>query len=91
MAIGQSRKRRSSLRISWLAHPDPSDRPPEPPELIPYLRPELLGGLTERDWSVMLEVLELVKRPIPTNSASPPSEVFEVIRKALQAHFREGA
>jgi hypothetical protein len=64
--------------------------PPDPPRQITHQRPAP-ADLTERDWSVMLEVLELVKRPIPTNSASPPSEVFEVIRKALQAHFREGA
>jgi hypothetical protein len=60
----------------------------EPPaRQIAHQRPELPADLTERDWSVMLEVLELVKRTIPTNSDSAPSEVFEVIRKALLAHF----
>jgi hypothetical protein len=32
----------------------------------------------EQDWSVMLEVLELVKRTIPTDSDRPAEEVFGV-------------
>ena len=34
-------------------------------------------------------LLESIKRTIPSNSDSPPAEVFEVIRKALLEHFRE--
>ena len=37
----------------------------------------------------MLQVLESIKRTIPSNSDSPPAEVFEVIRTALLEHFRE--
>jgi hypothetical protein len=38
----------------------------------------------------MLEVLELIKRTVPTNDERPPEEIFGVIREALLAHFREG-
>jgi hypothetical protein len=70
----------------------PGDEHPsryEPPRQIPYRKPELPGDLSEQDWSVMLEVLELVKRTIPTDSDRPPEEVFGVMRKALLAHFAE--
>jgi hypothetical protein len=36
-------------------------------------------------------VLEQVKRTIPSNSDTPPAEVFDVIRKALLEHFRDRA
>jgi hypothetical protein len=78
------------LTISWQTKRAILE-PPDPPRQIAHQRPELPADLTERDWSVMLEVLELVKRTIPTNSDSAPSEVFEVIRKALLARFAETA
>jgi hypothetical protein len=59
----------------------------EPPKQIEYRKPELPGDLTERDWSVMLEVLELVKRTVPTNDERPPEEIFGVMKRALLAHF----
>jgi len=37
----------------------------------------------------VLEVLELVKRTIPTNSDKPPEEIFGVMKAALLAHFRQ--
>ena len=37
----------------------------------------------------MLEVLELVKRTVPTNDERLPQEIFGVLRKALLAHFAE--
>jgi hypothetical protein len=78
------------ITISWL----PSDQAPiapapEPPKQLTYQKPELPADLSDRDWSVMLQVLEAIKRTIPTNSDSPPAEVFEVIRKALLDHFRD--
>ena len=87
--LGQNDEPRQ-LTISWQAKRTIVE-PQDPPRHITHQRPELPADLTERHWSVMLEVLELVKRTIQTNSASPPSEVFEVIRKALLAHFREAA
>ena len=35
----------------------------------------------------MLEVLELVKRTVPTNDDRPPEEIFGVMKAALMAHF----
>jgi hypothetical protein len=44
--------------------------------------------LTERDWSVLLQLLELVKRTVPTNDDRPPEEIFGVMKQVLLAHFR---
>jgi hypothetical protein len=38
---------------------------------------------------VLCDVLELIKRTIPTNSDRPPEEIFGVLKKALMAHFEE--
>jgi hypothetical protein len=35
----------------------------------------------------VLETLEQIKRTIPTNSGSPPAEVFGIIRQALLVHL----
>jgi hypothetical protein len=67
------------------------DDEPKPPKQITYKKPELPADLTEQDWSIMLEVLELVKRTVPTNDERPPEEIFGVIREALLAHFRKPA
>ena len=79
------------ITISWIESDKaaPIAPEPQPPKQIEYKRPELPADLTDADWSVMLQVLEAVKRTIPTNSDSPPAEVFEVIRKALLEHFRD--
>jgi hypothetical protein len=78
------------ITISWLGDKSPAIAPePSPPKQITYQKPELPADLTDADWSVMLQVLEAIKRTIPTNSDSPPAEVFEVIRKAVLEHFRE--
>jgi hypothetical protein len=78
------------ITISWLpSDPAPIAPAPEPPKQITYQKPELPADLSDRDWSVMLQVLEAIKRTIPTNSDSPPAEVFEVIRKTLLDHFRD--
>ena len=69
-----------------------ADKPPqryEAPRQIEYRKPELPADLSEADWSVMLEVLELVKRTIPSDSDRPAEEVFGVMKKALLAHFAE--
>jgi hypothetical protein len=80
------------ISISWIVEPDtppPVAPEPQPPKQITYQKPEFAADLSDRDWSVMLQVLEAIKRTIPTNSDSPPAEVFEVIRKALLEHFRD--
>jgi hypothetical protein len=47
------------------------------------------ADLSPADWSVLMQVLEQIRRTIPSNSDSPPAEVFDVIRKALLAHFAD--
>jgi hypothetical protein len=69
---------------------DPPE-PPAPPKQIEYHKPELPGDLTEQDWSIMLEVLELLKRTVPKNDDRPPAEIFGVIREALMQHFAPAA
>jgi hypothetical protein len=78
------------LKISWASQPSvPPVTPPEPPRQLTYVKPSLPGDLTEADWSVMLDLLETVKRTIPSNSDRPPAEIFGVMKAALLAHFAE--
>jgi hypothetical protein len=76
----------------WEAN-DPGPPPVEsaPPKQLQYFQPTLPGDLTPEDWSIVMDVLQTIKRTIPSNSEEPPGEVFEIIRKALLAHFRETA
>jgi hypothetical protein len=77
-----------AITISWATEPVPP--PPvsrEPPRQIEYKPPSMPADLTPQDWSVLMGVLDQIKRTIPSNSDTPPAEVFEVIRKALLAHF----
>jgi hypothetical protein len=76
-----------TVSFRWLSQPD-AMAAPEPPRQIEYHRPELPADLTEADWSIMLEVLELVKRTVPTNDERPPAEIFGVMKRALMEHFR---
>jgi hypothetical protein len=81
------------IKIQWIAtgverHGDPAI-PPPPPRQIEDRKPELPADLTEADWSTMLDLLELVKRTVPTNSDRLPEEIFGVMKQALLAHFRE--
>lgn len=59
-----------------------------PPQLT-FEREPLPGGLSDHEWSLMREVLELVKRTIPSDYSSPPAAIFQIIRAALLMHFRE--
>jgi hypothetical protein len=63
--------------------------PPEPPKQLEYHKPQLPVDLAPEAWSILLDVLELIQRTIPSNSDKPPAEIFGVIREALLAHFRE--
>jgi hypothetical protein len=78
------------ITISWIESDKAPIAPePQPPKQLTYQKPELPADLSERDWSVLVSLLETVKRTIPTNSDDPPAEVFEVCRKALLAHFED--
>jgi hypothetical protein len=78
------------ITIQWAATESaPPPQTAEPPRQIPYKPPEMPADLKPQDWSVLMQVLEQIKRTIPSNSDAPPAEVFEVIRKALLAHFAD--
>jgi hypothetical protein len=69
---------------------EPAPQPPqEPQKALPYYKPTLPADLQPEDWSLLLQTLELIKRTIPSNSDTPPGEIFELLRKALLEHFRE--
>jgi hypothetical protein len=72
--------------ISWAASDAPAPSPPQrPPLQIPYKAPELPGDLTPADRQKLLAILELVKRVAPSDAA--PTEVLDVVRKALLAKY----
>jgi hypothetical protein len=65
-----------TLTISW--QETPSDPPPaefKPPKQLPYHRPEMPADLSPADWAVLMSVLELLKRTVPSNREAPPAEV----------------
>jgi hypothetical protein len=88
------------LKISWIVTGVPrnersivpGDTPaePQPPSQITYQRRELPAGLTEEDWSVLVDLMEEIRR-IPGNGDRPPKEIFRVMKQALLEHFRETA
>jgi hypothetical protein len=81
-----------ALTFRWLDSSDPAMQPPQrpqPPRQITYQKPELPADLIEQAWSVLVDLLEMVRRSIPTNSDKPPEKIFGVMKAALLAHFRE--
>jgi hypothetical protein len=79
-----------TLSISWIESDKAPIAPePAPPKQITYQKPELPADLSERDWSVLVSLLETVKRTIPTNSDDPPELVFGIMRDALLAHYKD--
>jgi hypothetical protein len=77
------------ITISWLESDKAPPIAPAPPKQIEYKRPELPADLSERDWSLLVSLLETVKRTIPTNSDDPPETVFAIMRDALLKHYTE--
>src|SRR6516162_5589484 len=75
------------ISISWLESDKAPPVAPEAPRQITYQKPELPADLSERDWSVLVSLLETVKRTIPSNSDDPPETVFGIMRDALLAHY----
>ncbi|WP_420971514.1 hypothetical protein [Bradyrhizobium sp. B120] len=64
-----------------------TDRPPPPAQVT--FQPDPIPDLTAEAWSLLSQVLRLVKQTIPSDDASPPEAIFRVIREALLLHFRE--
>ena len=77
------------ITISWIESDKAPPVAPAPPKQIEYKRPELLADLSDRDWSLLVSLLETVKRTIPSNSDDPPETVFAIMRDALLKHYAE--
>jgi hypothetical protein len=78
------------LVISWIKSDDPVVEPaPSPPKLLEYKPPQAPADLSPGDWAILMEVLSLLKRTLPSNSDSPPGEVFEALRQALLEYCRK--
>jgi terminase small subunit-like protein len=63
-----------TLTISWQAVETPPPVAPSPPKQIAYNPPEMPADLSPADWSILMSVLELLRRTIPSNSDTPPAE-----------------
>jgi terminase small subunit-like protein len=89
----QAEEQSQALTIQWQANDAPASEPPpaprEPPRQLVYRKPEMPADLSPADWSVLMQLLALLKRTLPSNSESVPAEIFDLIRKTLLAHFRE--
>jgi hypothetical protein len=59
----------------------------EAPRQIAYQPPELPADLSERDWSLLMAVLEKVKARTPADSEKPPGELLEAVGKAIDALY----
>jgi len=85
--LGQDAGSSSTISISWLESDQAPPVAPEPPRQITYQKRELPADLSERDWSLLVSLLDTVKRTIPSNSDDPPETVFAIMRDALLAHY----
>jgi hypothetical protein len=79
--------------FKWEANDAVSEPPPPaaPPKQLAYHQPVYPADLRPEDWSLLLQVLELCKRVLPSSEDRLPSEVLEVLRKALLEYCRETA
>lgn len=59
------------------------------PLQIEYKPEPLPSDLTEAEWSLMHEVLSLVKATIPSDQHGAPEPILRILREALLLHFRE--
>jgi hypothetical protein len=75
------------ITITWATQAEPPPIERELPRQLTYKPPSVPADLTPADWSVLMRVLELLKRTVPSNDDRPPAEIFGVLRKALLAHF----
>jgi len=78
------------ITFSWIkSDPVVVEPAPEPPRQLTFQPPKLPGDLSTEDWSLMGEVLSLIRATIPTNADLPPAQVFAVLKAALLEHFRD--
>jgi hypothetical protein len=76
------------ITITWQATDAPPPISREPPRQLVYRQPEP-GALSSQDWAALMPVLDLIKRTIPSNSDTPPAEIFGILRRALLDHFKD--
>jgi hypothetical protein len=75
--------------IRWARRDSEPEPPPQrrEPAQITYVKPKLPGDLSEQDWSVLMDILSVAKKALPSNSAELPGEVLAVIKRALEEYF----
>jgi hypothetical protein len=76
-----------ALVIKWLDTSSEPPQPPQPPKQIEFKPPKIPGDLSERDWSLLMSILERVKARTPASSEKPPGEVLEAVAKAVDALY----
>src|SRR6516164_2325027 len=67
------------ITFRWLESDKAPPVAPAEPLKLTYQPPQAPADLSPGDWSILMEVLELLKRTLPTNADSPPAEVFAVL------------
>jgi hypothetical protein len=77
------------ITIRWQSDPKPSTPAPEPPRQLEYKPAKLPGDLSERDWTMLLSILDRVKARTPSGSEKPPSEVLQAIERAIDQLYAE--
>jgi hypothetical protein len=86
----QAEEQSQAITIQWQATDAPAppiERPP--PKQLVYRQPEMPADPQPQDWSVLMSVLDLLKRTIPSSSDMPPAEIFGILKKALLEHFAD--
>jgi len=69
--------------------PEPEYQRPPVPAQITFQPDPLPGDLSPEDWSLLSELLNLIRRTVPADSNAMPGPIFNVIRAALLLHYRE--
>jgi hypothetical protein len=76
------------LTVRWINNEAPATPPPEPRRLE-YKRPQLPADLSERDWSLLMAILERIKARTPADAEKPPGEVLEAVAKTIDALYAD--
>jgi hypothetical protein len=58
-----------------------------PKDILVSVEQRVPGGLSADDWTLLQQVLDLIRGAIPPGSNAPPGEVLGVVENALRAHF----
>lgn len=80
----------TEMKIGWIERTIVKPAKEEPRQLT-FQPDPLPGNLSQDDWTLLQEILNLIRRTIPSDDNSPPEAIFSIIRQALLMHFREVA